>query len=203
VHNSSLQSASHAPMTAQTTPSHHLWSPPGFRAGDPQGAFVVGFDRFALDLVVKLPPKVGDAIAQFELPHLCTARPHEDPHVEAWLERWVDGIDPRGNAAPEDESLELTGRTLLSLTSLAGERPEVCPTFFSQLERFESALASWLREWPLAEPAREGLPRTKSVGGCALDGAPSAEELELELCRARFLAQRRALDLSGSLMRAR
>lgn len=161
-------------MSSHTTPPHHLWASPGVRPGDPQEPLVIGFDQSALDFVVKLPPKLGDSISQFELPQLCTARPHEDPHVEAWLERWVDGIGP----SEGQDSLEITGRSLLGLISLAGERPEVCPMFVGQLERFESILASWLKKWPLAEPSREGLVRT-SEG--ALDGAPAPEDLELEL----------------------
>jgi len=168
-------------MSAYTTPSHHVWAPPGIRAGDPLQNLSLDFDRLSLDFVFRLPRKVGDAISDFELPQLCTVRPHEDPHMEAWLARWVDGIEPEGSVGeelPSEESLLLTGHTLLSLTSLANERPEVCPMLCSQLNNFESILAAWLREWPHEEPLRDGLAR---VSGGTRSSALAAEMLELEL----------------------
>lgn len=167
-------------MSAYTTPSHHLWASPGIRVVDPLQKLTIDFDRLSLDFVVRLPRKVGEAISDFELPHLCPLRPHEDPHIEAWLARWVDGIEPEGMTRESsfEESLLFTGHTLLGLTSLANERPEVCPMLRSQLENFESILAAWLREWPQAEPARDGLARTREGMLCS---APTAEELELEL----------------------
>jgi hypothetical protein len=101
--------------------------------------------------------------------------------METWLARWVDGIEPEGIPGEElrqEESLLFTGHTLLSLTSLANERPEVCPMLCSQLNNFENILAAWLREWPQAEPVRQGLPRRSEGMLCR---APTAEELELEL----------------------
>jgi len=163
-------------MIAHQTPPHHLWASPGIKAADPPPPLIVVFDYNALDFLVVVPSQVSDAILTYELPHLCDARPHEDPNVEAWLAKWQDGDEQGGE-------FSLPARCLPGLTALTAERPEVCPMLRSQLERFEKAMAAWLKEWPQAEPPRLGLPRTDG----SLDGAPPAEVLELELYTALYL----------------
>ncbi|CAE8628567.1 unnamed protein product, partial [Polarella glacialis] len=156
------------------TQSHHVWAGPDGSRGQQLSVF---FSAKMLDLVATVPAALGDTIAQFELPHLCDARPHEDPNVEAWLERWLDGVV--GSKEAEDaEVMTLEGSCLAGLSELAAERPEVCPLLQAQLRCFEVSLGSWLEQWPLAEPQRKGLS----------GGVQTAEEMELELYAALALS---------------
>eukprot|EP00927_Polykrikos_kofoidii_P049099 TRINITY_DN43226_c0_g1_i1.p1 TRINITY_DN43226_c0_g1~~TRINITY_DN43226_c0_g1_i1.p1 ORF type:complete len:697 (+),score=108.87 TRINITY_DN43226_c0_g1_i1:124-2214(+) len=180
---------------ALQTPPYHLWSgAPGLRTGEPKEPLNVTFDVDTADFISSLPLEAGEAICQFELPHLCETRPHEDPLVEAWLLCWLDGVGGEVEAAAqqglEEPALVLTGATLSGLSALASERPEVCPLLRSQLCRFEQALAARLQAWPPGEPMREGL-----VGPAAPTGErPSAAELELEIYAALDLLRDSNVD---------
>eukprot|EP00421_Protoceratium_reticulatum_P027965 CAMPEP_0168463150 /NCGR_PEP_ID=MMETSP0228-20121227/54902_1 /TAXON_ID=133427 /ORGANISM="Protoceratium reticulatum, Strain CCCM 535 (=CCMP 1889)" /LENGTH=191 /DNA_ID=CAMNT_0008478587 /DNA_START=47 /DNA_END=619 /DNA_ORIENTATION=+ len=158
---------SEAPGQVFRTPAHHLWSTPGHRADTEAPPLSVVYDADMGDLVVQLPEPVTETILRCELPHICDLRPHEDPRVEAWLLRWVDG---EGGDGP----LIVQALTLATLQVLTSEQPEVCPLFCTQLGRFEKALDRWLLDWPAAEPWRAALPASAR-------GGPTAEVLELEL----------------------
>ncbi|CAK0858954.1 unnamed protein product [Prorocentrum cordatum] len=136
------------------------------RTGQPLAPMSVAFNPDTLDLEADVLGQIAEEILDSELPHLCEVRPHEDPLVEAWLQRWVDGEDAGA------DRLQLQSSCLVPLLTLAMERPEVCPNFCGQLSEFEHALEGWLRAWPPAEPPRRAGPGA---------GGPSAEALELEL----------------------
>jgi len=164
-------------MAVYQTPPHQLWASPGVRADEPAPSIVVVLDARELDLVMVVPEEVGETIVEFELPHLVEVRPHRDPGIEAWLERWLDCVSD--NAGNNDyASLAFPARCIAGLSELVTQRPEVCPLLRSQLMHAERALVEWLRSWPRVEPAREGLPQGSIVGG---PPAPSVAELELEL----------------------
>lgn len=131
------------------------------------GAPEVVFNPATLDLEADVLGPIAEDILDSELPHLCEVRPHEDPLVEAWLQRWVDGEDAGA------DRLGLEVRCLAPLLQLAMERPELCPNFCGQLTEFERAVQDWLYSWPRIEPPRPGAK--------AAPGAPTAEDLELEL----------------------
>eukprot|EP00929_Paragymnodinium_shiwhaense_P119296 TRINITY_DN91188_c0_g1_i1.p1 TRINITY_DN91188_c0_g1~~TRINITY_DN91188_c0_g1_i1.p1 ORF type:complete len:685 (+),score=163.60 TRINITY_DN91188_c0_g1_i1:53-2107(+) len=176
----------------ETTP-HHLWAgKPGARPHEPKEPLRVAFDADLIDFTARLPAEAGEAICQFELPHLCEARPHEDPTVEAWLLCWLDGI---GGEVEEAVSLGnkeppplLTGAVYPGLAALAAEKPEVCPLLRGQLKEFDESLASWLRGWPAAEPLRDGLPKGPEPG----HRWPRIAEFELELYAALALFRSQA-----------
>eukprot|EP00928_Gymnodinium_smaydae_P043502 TRINITY_DN29131_c0_g1_i1.p1 TRINITY_DN29131_c0_g1~~TRINITY_DN29131_c0_g1_i1.p1 ORF type:complete len:684 (+),score=192.01 TRINITY_DN29131_c0_g1_i1:37-2052(+) len=168
-----------------SSPAQQLWAaPPRAAASAAAASATAAFDPASLDLVYPLEESLGGAIAEFELPHLCDLRPHEDAVVEAWLRRWADG-EELGPAV-------LEARALPGLRGLVQERPEVCPLLAAQLNRFEEQLTAWLAEWPRLEPQRNGF-----GGASAQQGAPSPEALELELHAVLALVQREGLCCQG------
>mmetsp|Transcript_17682 Transcript_17682/g.37560 ORF Transcript_17682/g.37560 Transcript_17682/m.37560 type:complete len:664 (+) Transcript_17682:84-2075(+) len=162
------------PSTYRPSP-HHIWSPPGHRAEAAPPPLAVRFDPVALDLVAQIPESLSESISQFELPSLCEWRPHKDPRVESWLRRWLDGEEVP--ASGRGGGIVVESRVMVALQGLAAERPEVCPLLRSQLDLLGGNVATWLLEWPRAEPWRtSGLPRSSE------EGLPlSAEEMEVEL----------------------
>lgn len=128
----------------------------------------IAFDSSSLDFVATVQPHIIDAIRDFELPSLCLARPHEDPHVEAWL-RLLDETAPGYS--------HVCARSVPRLTEMIDA--ESCPLLGRCLRRFWEALSDYLFAWPKAEPQREGLPRHV--------GAQTSSCLELELHSMRTL----------------
>lgn len=150
-------------------PAHHVFAGPGLRSETKNG-LVASFNLQTLDLEAVLPVSTSEAIVQFELPHICDSRPHADANVEAWLQKWLDGVDCAS------DRIVLEARCLPQLKELLEERPEVCPILQKQLRLFEAALSSWLMQWPVEEPERKGI-----MSRANTSSSKSASDMELEL----------------------